>query len=280
MSTNNQQHVSNLFDVLQRVGARVEIQCGDGVRREGELVMLLLLYHHYGRLHLPLSGEDVLVLPDITVKDMDFMINTITLELVDALFNEDINFDNINKDSRQDSGIHIQNQYFNQEENDKSLKKMQKDSEPNLKYTEANIVYPGMRFSCKICSRTYSEKRNLASHMHSHTSPHKRFQCNQCSKNFSAKSTLKSHIETEHDGVRLAECESCEQKFKTRYNFKMHKCDVSLEPLECSNCDFMTYRKGSYKSHVRICTLKYSCYKCNYETQIESKFIKHCEKEH
>ena len=281
MSANVPQQVRNLCDVLRSVGARVEIQCGDGVSREGELVVLLLLYHHYGRLRLPLSGEDVLVLPDVTIKNLDFMIKTITSELVESLFNEDIYFDNINKESRLDSDIHIKNQSFYQDENDENLKKIQKDSKPHcINITEANIVYPGMRFSCKICSRTYSNQRNLASHMHSHTSPHKRFQCNQCPKNFSANCTLKSHVETEHDGVRLAECEYCEQKFKTRYNFKVHKCDVSLEPLECSNCDFMTFRKRSYKSHVRICTLKYSCYKCNYETQLESKFIKHCEKEH
>ena len=266
---------SNLFDVLKGLGARVEIQCWDGARREGELVTLLLLYHHYGRLRLPLSGGELLFLPDVSVKELDIMITTITSELVDALFNEDLNFDNINESVRNSdiSSASNSSSHQPQEENNENL-------QPRIVDTEGNVVFPGTRYSCKVCSRTYSNRRNLTKHMHLHTSPQKRFQCNQCPKNFSAKGTLKYHIETEHEGFRPAECDKCEHKFKSTYRFKMHKCDVSLEPLECSNCDFMTFRKGSYNSHIRICTLKYSCYKCNYTTQMESKFIKHCEKEH
>ena len=135
-----------------------------------------------------------------------------------------------------------------------------------------------MRYACKICSRTYSKKRNLASHMHIHNPHWRRFQCDQCPMSYTAKGSLTFHIQTHHNGLRVAECENCDNKFKSRYRLKKHKCDVTQEPLECPNCNFVTNRKASYSAHVRTCVIKY--YKCTFETMQESKFLKHCENKH
>ena len=105
------------------------------------------------------------------------MITTIASELVEALFSEDV------KETQEElssSGISM-----HEASNNENLQEQQ-SSIP----LEADIVYPGMRYACKICSRTYSKKRNLASHMHIHNPHWRRFQCHQCPMSYTAKGSL------------------------------------------------------------------------------------------
>ncbi|XP_059487066.1 transcriptional regulator ovo isoform X2 [Neocloeon triangulifer] len=76
------------------------------------------------------------------------------------------------------------------------------------------------RFSCRICSKTFTLQRLLNRHMKCH-SDIKRYLCTFCGKGFNDTFDLKRHTRT-HTGVRPYKCNLCEKSFTQRCSLESH----------------------------------------------------------
>ncbi|CAG0883215.1 unnamed protein product [Cyprideis torosa] len=76
------------------------------------------------------------------------------------------------------------------------------------------------KYSCRLCSKTFSLQRLLNRHMKCH-SDIKRFLCTFCGKGFNDTFDLKRHTRT-HTGVRPYKCGLCEKSFTQRCSLESH----------------------------------------------------------
>nr|CAD7444562.1 unnamed protein product [Timema bartmani] len=76
------------------------------------------------------------------------------------------------------------------------------------------------RFSCRVCSKSFSLQRLLNRHMKCHSDV-KRYLCTFCGKGFNDTFDLKRHTRT-HTGVRPYKCNLCEKSFTQRCSLESH----------------------------------------------------------
>lgn len=76
------------------------------------------------------------------------------------------------------------------------------------------------KFTCRMCSKTFSLQRLLNRHMKCH-SDIKRYLCTFCGKGFNDTFDLKRHTRT-HTGVRPYKCNLCEKSFTQRCSLESH----------------------------------------------------------
>ncbi|TGZ47084.1 Protein ovo [Temnothorax longispinosus] len=76
------------------------------------------------------------------------------------------------------------------------------------------------RFTCRVCSKTFSLQRLLNRHMKCHSDV-KRYLCTFCGKGFNDTFDLKRHTRT-HTGVRPYKCFLCEKSFTQRCSLESH----------------------------------------------------------
>ena len=115
------------------------------------------------------------------------------------------------------------------------------------------------RALCNICSKTFSNKYILKTHMLGHTDdkrPTEKLYCNICPKYFSNKYVLKNHINS-HNEVRKEEekamCSLCSTLIKSSF-LRTHTKNMHGEKkhVSCSNCG-SNYRISSIIQHQRLC---------------------------
>ncbi|BES99350.1 ZnF_C2H2 [Nesidiocoris tenuis] len=87
------------------------------------------------------------------------------------------------------------------------------------KEEKTNISSNG-RFTCHLCSKTFSLQRLLNRHMKCHSDV-KRYLCTFCGKGFNDTFDLKRHTRT-HTGVRPYKCNLCEKSFTQRCSLESH----------------------------------------------------------
>merc|ERR1712203_1288379 len=83
---------------------------------------------------------------------------------------------------------------------------------------------------CPSCSKIFSNKYVLKTHMKAHTSnpgSSDRALCNVCSKTFANKYILKTHIESHSKETKAFQeenhlCHVCQKTFSNKYNLKYH----------------------------------------------------------
>ncbi|CAL4112318.1 unnamed protein product, partial [Meganyctiphanes norvegica] len=93
-------------------------------------------------------------------------------------------------------------------------------------------------FQYEICSKDFTQKCHLLSHMLIHTGENL-FQCEICSKDFTNKSVLIRH-QLIHTGEKLFQCEICSKDFTQKCNLLSHKLihtDISLYILKLFQCE-------------------------------------------
>ncbi|XP_073997526.1 transcriptional regulator ovo isoform X2 [Rhodnius prolixus] len=89
----------------------------------------------------------------------------------------------------------------------------------NDKDDKASISHNG-RFTCHLCSKSFSLQRLLNRHMKCHSDV-KRYLCTFCGKGFNDTFDLKRHTRT-HTGVRPYKCNLCEKSFTQRCSLESH----------------------------------------------------------
>ncbi|XP_024214756.1 transcriptional regulator ovo isoform X2 [Halyomorpha halys] len=90
---------------------------------------------------------------------------------------------------------------------------------PEDKDDKSGLNHNG-RFTCHLCSKTFSLQRLLNRHMKCHSDV-KRYLCTFCGKGFNDTFDLKRHTRT-HTGVRPYKCNLCEKSFTQRCSLESH----------------------------------------------------------
>ena len=79
-----------------------------------------------------------------------------------------------------------------------------------------------MDYSCKTCSKTFTQKRNLTRHEKVIHGEKKAFVCDQCGKSFTRKDDLKRH-QKRHQGIITHTCNNCKKEFYRRDKLMEHQ---------------------------------------------------------
>ena len=87
-----------------------------------------------------------------------------------------------------------------------------------------------MDYTCKTCSKKFTQLRNLTRHERS-VHREKKFICDQCSASFTRKDDLKRH-QKRHEGIATRTCENCRKKFYRRDNLVEHQVQCQGNPLK------------------------------------------------
>jgi len=144
------------------------------------------------------------------------------------------------------------------------LKKLDaRNLKKHIKYFHTGIKPPKMQhrkkfnpevktFQCQICSKILSTKSILERHISEHN---KTIKCKFCEKLFGTQSRLKVHIRDYHENSEGYICKICGKKFTLPSNLEKHlKIHDPNRPmdLKCTQCDFATDSKSSFKNHFNF----------------------------
>nr|XP_057925621.1 zinc finger and SCAN domain-containing protein 2-like isoform X2 [Doryrhamphus excisus] len=118
-------------------------------------------------------------------------------------------------------------------------------------------------FSCSVCDKRFSVKRNMLSHTRRHTNE-KLFSCSDCGKKFFQKVHMLLHMRT-HTGEKPFSCSDCGKSFTQKVNMLAHMRTHTEEKLfSCSDCGKKFFQKVHMLSHMRTHTGEkpFSCSDC------------------
>eukprot|EP01083_Nonionella_stella_P259351 885615_1 len=132
------------------------------------------------------------------------------------------------------------------------------DAERNLMNRHVDIGVK--QFSCDVCQKGFSLKRNLKQHLSIHTGM-KQHCCDICQKSFHRKAHLKRHVLI-HSGAKPFSCEICQRSFRQKGLLNQHIFIQSgLKPHSCEICQNTFSRKGDLKRlrMIHSGTKQFSC---------------------
>ncbi|XP_058834967.1 zinc finger protein 182-like [Topomyia yanbarensis] len=113
----------------------------------------------------------------------------------------------------------------------------------------------GYAAQCKICHKTFERRKNLVSHVLTHTGelPYK---CPICDERFRVVTDRKKHVLSVHEGKEPYECRRCQLTFKHKQEFQRHRNTVHATPAarrriyRCLLCPEETYVANMLEVHV------------------------------
>ena len=122
-------------------------------------------------------------------------------------------------------------------------------------------IHEDIKFPCKICSKSFSRKDNLAAHI-SVVHDKDKIACQKCGIKFSKKSNLSRHEKTFHsrgvEGENICEC--CEEAFPTPRLLQIHVKKVHKR-FKCFECNSRFTTKAHLKEHAK--NIPVECKECN-----------------
>ena len=140
----------------------------------------------------------------------------------------------------------------------------------------------GKKYSCDLCPKTYSRRREYDTHMKHHTGE-KPYSCDVCKKFFLHKCSLNKHILLNH-GTELTmySCMVCDKTFKhkdslTKHSQMVHEENV-LPKFSCSVCNKEFKYRDSLLEHMRRHTGDakwFCCLLCSKKFSREIKLEEH-----
>ncbi|KAM9856890.1 uncharacterized protein ACBR49_000565 isoform 2-T2 [Aulostomus maculatus] len=105
-------------------------------------------------------------------------------------------------------------------------------------------------FVCQICSKAFFTRRDVETHIRSHTGE-KPFHCNLCEKKFARRVELNVHLRW-HNGEKRHWCPYCGKGFLDYNNLKRHKyIHTGEKPHSCPHCPKHFTQSGHLKKHVK-----------------------------
>ncbi|XP_061759716.1 oocyte zinc finger protein XlCOF7.1-like isoform X1 [Nerophis ophidion] len=133
-----------------------------------------------------------------------------------------------------------------------------------------------IRFTCSVCSETFSQKRDLNRHVKKHTTENP-FSCSFCGHTFPFRSTFKRHMRT-HTGEKPFSCSVCGKGFPQKSNFLTHmRQHTGEKPFSCSVCGKRFSQKSNFITHTRQHTGEkpFSCSVCGKRFSQKSPMVLH-----
>ncbi|KAJ0051014.1 hypothetical protein NL108_012153 [Boleophthalmus pectinirostris] len=131
-------------------------------------------------------------------------------------------------------------------------------------------------FICPFCSKGFTRKDHLSSHLSAHTGD-KQFDCPQCDAKFNLKQSLERHM-TVHSGEKPFKCPDCKKGFTRNSTLKLHmRTHTGEKPFSCSECDAKFNRKENFLRHLTVHTgaRPYSCPVCKKDFVRKPSLDKH-----
>ncbi|XP_008404657.1 zinc finger protein 37-like [Poecilia reticulata] len=106
-------------------------------------------------------------------------------------------------------------------------------------------------FSCKTCSKSFSQKGSLTKHLRLHAGGNP-FTCLSCGRSFRKHFSLIVHMRI-HTGEKPFPCLVCGKSFCQRGNLNVHmRTHTGEKPFPCLTCGKHFQRKSNLTAHTRI----------------------------
>ncbi|XP_054287652.1 zinc finger protein 425-like [Macrosteles quadrilineatus] len=109
----------------------------------------------------------------------------------------------------------------------------------------ATLLTEDGRFSCFMCGKSYSQKRNMLAHVRLECGKEAQFQCSACPYKAKRKAHLKNHMAMKHYDLR---------SYTLEHNLKAHlryECGKEANFL-CPECPYKARRKHHLQNHMAV----------------------------
>lgn len=98
----------------------------------------------------------------------------------------------------------------------------------NVEKPVENSTFEGKDFQCKFCSKLFSSKFNLLTHVKTiHYNEKESFECEICQRKMSSMTSLKNHIKNIHE--KSFPCSDCGLVFKSKHFVDKHNLEVHVK---------------------------------------------------
>jgi len=106
---------------------------------------------------------------------------------------------------------------------------------------------------CAQCSKQFSQRGNLTTHIRIVHEQRRDFNCSYCGKGFSVKTSMRNHVRSVHEQRRDYHCETCGKAFTEKGSLQRHIRGVheKRRDFACPRCSKGFPDKSALRKHLR-----------------------------